>query len=313
MISVICPVYNESDNIEKILDFFINAKPDDKELIIIDGGSTDGTREVVLSWSRCYDNIILLNNPKKYVPFGLNLAIKLSKGNPIVRLDGHSNYSPDYFEKILETFDKSGADVVGGPMNAVGKTVVQKAIAYATSTIFGTGNSKIHNINFEGYSDHVYLGAWYKEIFEELGNFDERLKVNHDDDFSYRARSKGKKIFLNPEIKSYYFPRSTLIDLLKQYFLYGFEKPMVSKNVISELKFRHIIPPLFSIYFLCLPFYFLYPILFIPLLSYLFLNIYFSLIKSKQKLSTRFLTLVVYPIIHISYGLGYILGIKNIF
>lgn len=313
MISAICPVLNEIDNIEVVLDFFVNAKPDDKELIVIDGGSIDGTREVILSWSKCYNQIILANNPKKYVPFGLNQAIKLSKGNIIVRLDGHSKYSRDYFEKILETFDKSGADVVGGPMNAVGKTGLQKAIAYATATIFGIGNSKFHNINFEGYSDHVYLGAWYKDLFEELGNFDERLKVNHDDDFSYRARSKGKKIFINPEIKSYYFPRSTLIDLLKQYFMYGFEKTMVSRNVISELKFRHIIPPLFSIYFLCLPIYFLYPILFIPLYSYLLLNIYFSLIKSKQKFRIRLLTLVVFPVIHLSYGIGYILGIKNIF
>lgn len=312
MISVICPVYNEIDKLELILGFFVCAKPKSKELIIADGGSTDGSIEIVLKWSKCYNNITLVSNPKKYAPFGLNQAIKLSKGNPIIRLDGHSNYSPDYFEKILDTFNKSGADVVGGPMNGVGKTPVQKAIAYATSTIFGIGNSKFHNISFEGYSDHVYLGAWHKELFEELGYFDERLKVNHDQDFSYRALNKGKKIFINSEIKSYYFPRSTFIDLFKQYFMYGFEKPMVSKNVMSELKFRHIIPPLFAIYILCLPLYFVYQLLFIPLLIYFLLNIYFSLIKNQQRLNVKLLTLIVYPVIHLSYGIGYIFGIRSI-
>jgi glycosyltransferase involved in cell wall biosynthesis len=313
MISVICPVYNEVDNIEHIIKFFTEAKPNEKELLIIDGGSTDGTREIVREWTKRDNSIILVENHKRYVPFGLNKAIKLSKGNIIIRLDGHSKYAQDYFEKVLETFKNTDADVVGGPINAIGKTPVQKAVAYATATVFGTGNSKIYDIKFKGYTDHVYLGAWRKELFREVGNFDERLKVNHDDDFSYRIRSKGKTIFINPEIKSFYFPRSNFTNLIKQYFMYGYEKPIVNLNVIRKIKLRHVIPSFFLVYVLFIPLYFSIPLMFMPLVSYLLMDFYFAFIRCKLQFRLRMVVLIVYPAIHLAYGLGYVAGLKHIF
>lgn len=306
MITIICPVLNEEKNIREIIDFFLKAKPDEKELFLIDGGSTDNTLSIINEAVEKYPNIHLYINKDKYVPFALNIGIKNSNGDPVIRLDGHTSYQIDYFEKILNTFETTGADIVGGPMRVVGKTSFQRSVAYCTSCVFGIGDSKIHNENYFGESDHVYLGAWKRRIFDEVGYFDEQLKRNQDDEFHYRAKSKGKQIFLNPEIKSYYYPRSSLFSLIKQYFQYGFYKPLVLKKVKSEIKLRHLIPSFFVIYLIILSFV-SHLLLAIPLIIYLIILIYYSFSGKLSSISVLN-SMIVFPAIHISYGLGFILG-----
>ena len=310
MITVLCPTYNEAEYIEKVLKFFINAKPPDKELLIIDGGSNDGTKEIVNDWTNKYSNIRLLENENKYVPFALNIGIKNSNGDPIIRLDAHTEYAEEYFEQIIKTFEETGADIVGGPMNAVGNTNFQIAVAHVTNTVFGVGDSKIHKGKYEGESDHVYLGAWRRKLFNEIGYFDERLKRNQDDEFHYRARSLGKRIHLNPKIKSYYYPRSSLSKLIRQYFQYGLFKPAVLRKIKSEIKLRHLIPSLFSIYVISLPLAFLSKFYLLPLFVYIFIDIYFS-IWAKRNIKIVFNSLLIYPVLHLSYGFGFLTGLFN--
>ena len=308
MITVLCPTFNEEENIEYVLKFFIESPPHEKELLIIDGGSTDKTIEIVNEWQKRSDNIRLISNPDKYVPFALNLGIRSSTGDPIIRLDAHTRYEKNYFEKILETFEKTGADIVGGPMNAVGETDFQKAVAYATSTVFGVGDSKIHQTSYEGESDHVYLGAWHRKLFTDIGFFDERLKRNQDDELHYRARSRGKKIYLNPAIKSYYYPRNSLGLLIKQYFQYGLYKPLVLKKIKSETKLRHFIPSLYTIYIIGLPISILFLKYLTLLVVYFLFDFYFSL-KLNKSFKSKLYCLIIYPAIHLSYGLGFLIGL----
>lgn len=317
MITFVCPVYNEQNYISNILNYYKRIKIQDKELYIIDGCSTDNTVKIIKEFIDEDSSIHLLINKQKYVPFALNLAINSSIGNPIIRLDAHTLYNDDYTEKILETFDKTKADIVGGPMRAIGKTPIQKAVAYSTSTKFGIGDSKIHDESYQGYTDHVYLGAWQRSLFDDIGYFDERLKRNQDDEFHYRARSEGKKIYLNPEIKSQYFPRDKITLLVKQYFQYGLYKPLVLRKIKSETKLRHLAPAFFVIYLITLPFLLTYSQLFLlPLFLYFVIDLYFTTFN-KESLITKLYSAVMYPIIHLSYGTGFLVGallqITNVF
>lgn len=307
MITVICPVYNEEKHIHNILDFFIRAQPESKELIIIDGGSTDKTKELVKGYSVRFPQIKILDNPDKYVPFALNKAIKLSEGDPVIRLDAHTKYADDYFTAILNTFSKTGADIVGGPMRSSGDTNFQKAVAFATSTSFGIGDSSFHDDQVEGYVDSVYLGAWRRNIFKDTGYFDTDMIRNQDDEFHYRASGKGKRIYLDPRIKSWYYPRATVALLYRQYYQYGLFKPMVLRKVRSGLRARHLVPSGFVGYLLILILCLNYPVFYFPLILYIFLDIYFSIRKSESmKVALRMF--IVYPVLHISYGLGFIAG-----
>lgn len=312
MISVVCPVFNEAEYVHQLISFFIAAKPVQKELIIVDGNSTDNTVGIIQKFLVDNSNIILLHNENRTVPYALNMALVKCKYDIIVRLDAHTNYASNYFEKILETFETTNADIVGGPMHAVGVTSLQKAIANATSSILGVGNSSFHNIKASGFVDTVYLGAWKRSIFEKTGVFDVRFKRNQDDEFHYRAKSMGYKIYLNPDIKSSYYPRNSYFKLGKQYFQYGLYKPMVLRKIKSEVKLRHLIPSAFVLYVL-----FLLPIavsltwLLWPLVLYIILILYFSFLCNGS-LSQKLLQCLAYPVIHFSYGCGFLMGlIKN--
>ena len=310
MITVICPVFNEADYILSVLNFFTKALPAEKELILVDGHSTDNTCAIIETYAASHPNIVLLHNPDRIVPYALNKAIKAAKGDIIVRLDAHTDYSIDYFLRIQETFEKSGADIVGGPMRIASGNPVQNAIGHATSTVFGVGNSSFHFENYQGFTDSVYLGAWKTKIFEKTGLFDTTFKRNQDDEFHYRAKSMGFRVYQDPSIKLYYHPRKTFTLLFKQYYQYGLYKPMVLKKIKSSMNLRHIVPSFFVFYLIFLPVLLMIglPFMILPLIIYFIAASYFSF-KSKRTFPEMILTTIVYFTLHIAYGLGFIAGL----
>ena len=310
MISIVCPVYNEINFIDKVIDFCQTAEPYEKEIFLVDGGSTDGTIERINTRIAGDSRFVLLDNPEKFVPSALNRAIKKAKGDIIVRIDAHSEYAPDYFTAIINTFETTDADIVGGSMRIAKGTQLQDAIGYATSTVFGVGDSSFHYEDFEGYTDTVYLGSWRKKIFDTTGLFDENMKRNQDDEFHYRAKSKGFKLYQSPSIKVYYHPRNSYGKLFSQYYQYGLYKPMVLRKVKSEIKIRHFIPSLFALYFVSLiPIAFLnFYLGYLPLCLYILGDVLFC-VKSRKSLSTAFLIFFVYPVLHLAYGFGFLKGI----
>jgi succinoglycan biosynthesis protein ExoA len=307
-LAVICPTYNEANSIESVLQFFVSALPVEKELWVVDGGSTDGTTEIVKDWAMQHPNIHLLPNPHKIVPHALNLGIQASKGSPVVRLDAHTEYAPDYFEAILRTFQATQADIVGGPMRPRGETPVQQAIGHCSSCVFGIGDSQFHQEQHEGWVESVYLGAWKRAIFEQIGYFETDLVRNQDDEFHYRAKQKGLKIYLHPEIRSYYTPRDSLKKLFHQYGQYGFYKPLVIKKVRQGMRLRHLIPAGFVLYLFSLPIMLFWPWWILPLAIYTGLDLYFSL-SAKVAWPVRIIALTVFPILHIAYGWGFLRGL----
>ncbi|MCX7745015.1 MAG: glycosyltransferase family 2 protein [Flavobacteriales bacterium] len=313
MISIVCPVYNEAAYISDLLTFYERIKPEAKEIFVVDGCSHDRTAEMVLQFAAKNPTIYLLRNPKRFVPFALNLAIPKCKGDIIVRWDAHTQYSEDYLEQIVKVFERTGADIVGGAMRIRGGSDFQKAVGHATSTIFGIGNSSFHYENFRGFTDSVYLGAWKRSVFDKIGMFDEQLLRNQDDEFHYRARHSGLRIYQDPAIKSYYFPRKNFRELFKQYFGYGLFKPVVIKKIKSEWKFRHFVPMVFTAYLITLPFLFFVNRIFVaPLILYFLLSIIFSLAK-KGSPNEVILRIFIFPTLHIAYGLGFWKGLLKLY
>ncbi|MCW3106556.1 MAG: hypothetical protein JWQ09_1062 [Segetibacter sp.] len=310
MITVICPVYNEAAYIRSVLDFYVKALPAEKELILIDGSSSDATCAIIEEYRLLHNDIHLLHNPDRYVPFALNKAISAAKGDIIVRLDAHTNYDIHYFERIIETFEKTNADIVGGAMRIAPGNPTQNAIGYATTTKFGVGDSSFHFEDFEGYTDSVYLGAWKKNIFEKTGLFDTNFKRNQDDEFHYRAKSMGFKVYQSPGIKLYYYPRKNLKLLFKQYYQYGLYKPLVLKKIKTATNLRHLIPSLFVIYLVFLPVFLLlgFYVGFIPLAIYSLIAIAFAFL-SKRPFKEAILIPPVYFTLHIAYGAGFLAGL----
>ncbi len=312
-VTVICPVYNESKFIVNVLEFCVNAMPLDKEIFFVDGSSSDNTCELINQYAAKHSNIKLLHNPDRYVPYALNKAIRQATGDIVVRLDAHTLYANDYFEKIIEVFGKINADIVGGPMRIAKGSELQEAVGHATSTSFGIGNSSFHFENFEGFTDSVYLGAWKRKIFDVTGLFDESLVRNQDDEFHYRAKSKGFKIYQSPEIKLYYFPRNSFKTLFKQYYQYGLYKPLVLQKIKSAISIRHIVPMGFVCYLISLLFFALlgWYWMFLPLALYILANLYSSA-ASKQNIAQIFRIAVSYSILHIAYGTGFIVGLVRL-
>lgn len=309
MITVICPVRNEEDFIEDVIRFFLQAEPKEKELIIVDGDSDDRTAEIAQGYAANYPSIRLMENPDRYVPFALNKAINASSGDPVIRLDAHTRYADDYFLRIMDCFERTGSEIVGGPMRAVGSSSFQSAVAIATSSAFGVGNSAFHNENNEGYTDTVYLGAWRRSVFSDIGLFDTEMLRNQDDEFHYRANSKGLKVYLDPQIRSWYQPRSSALKLWYQYFQYGLFKPLVLRKVKGGMKIRHLIPSGLLIYLLSLPVAFFSPIWVIPLLVYLMMDVLVSMTRGYSKgVAVAFQMMMIFPILHLAYGAGFIKG-----
>ena len=233
MLSVICPVLNGEKYItNNILTFFVNSKLRDKELLIIDGGSTDRTTEIVKHWCKKYSNIKLIHNPHKHVPHALNIGIKESNGQFISRLDVHTIYPENYFEKCIDLSKTINADNIGGTIISCGVSTVGKAIAHSMSSLFGVGNSIPRIKDYDGYVDTVAFGFWDKKVFSKYGFFDETLIKNQDEDHNYLIIENGGKVYQSSEIKTYYFVREKIIELIKQMFYYGYYKPAVFvKNI----------------------------------------------------------------------------------
>jgi succinoglycan biosynthesis protein ExoA len=308
-ISVLCPVLNEQKYIGALLDFLVPLSRNFNELVFIDGESSDMTKEIIQNYKRKYPNILLLSNQKRIVPVALNLAIPYCTGDIIVRIDAHCKYARDYFDQIISIFAKTGADIVGGPTRTGFENFRQQAVGYAISTPFGVGNSSVHQIDYNGETDSVTFGAWRRGVFGDCGLFDERLKRNQDDEFHYRCKSMGKKIYQSADIKLYYFPRDKIGALFRQYFEYGKYKPMVLLKIKSGTKWRHLVPSLFVIYLFILPFILLFgPIAVVPLLVYSAALLFFSL-SNAMPLKSKMLTILIYPTIHMAYGLGFMRGL----
>jgi glycosyltransferase involved in cell wall biosynthesis len=317
-VSVLVPVYNEEKHIAGCLDSIgAQSYPKDSlEVFVIDGCSTDNTKRIVEGYSEEHPFIRVLDNPEKIVPTALNIGIEASKGDVIIRMDAHAFYDRDYIAKCVETLRTADAYNVGGPIVTLpgDDTPRAKAIALATSHPFGVGNSKFRVSREAEYVDTVTFGAFKRKIFDRVGLFNEKLVRNQDIEFNSRIRKSGGKIFLNPEIRSYYYNRSTFKDLWRQNFKNGIWNVFTETVNSGTLSVRHFVPFVFTSSLIAS--IVLAPLhragIFIFLLiagSYLLANVLFAFrIGLKHDLKIMLLLPAVFLTLHFSYGFGSIVG-----
>ncbi len=317
-VSILLPIRNESAYIESGLNAVLNQDYlGEMEVLISDGMSTDNTRQILAQIISQHPevDIRVLDNPGQIVPTGINIALEQAKGEIIIRVDGHTIVAPDYVRQCVIALQKSGADNVGGCMNAIGSNPFGKAVALATSTPFGIGNGHFHYSDKEEWVDTVYMGAWPRCVFNKIELFDEELVRDQDDEFNYRLRSAGGKILLCPKIKSEYTVRDSPSSLWRQYFQYGYWKVRVLQKHPRQMSFRQFIPPIFVLGWLVSSAAgFLFP----PQGYYLLATVGSTYVVSNLAASVwaaarrdwraAFLLPSVFAILHVGYGTGFLVG-----
>jgi glycosyltransferase involved in cell wall biosynthesis len=319
MVTVIMPIRNEAAFIARSLGAVLDQDyPAERlEVVIADGMSTDATREVVRSLADARPAIAvrIVDNPAQIVPTGFNRALAVARGDIIVRVDGHTIIAPDYVSECVAALRRSGADNVGGRMDPVSEGTFGRAAAQATASRFGVGGARFHYSDIEEWVDTVYMGAWPRAVFQNIGLFDEEQVRNQDDEFNYRLLSRGGRILLSPRIRSLYYNRSTPRSLWRQYFQYGYWKVRVMQKHPGQMRPRHFVPPAFvatvGLGVLLAPVSSIFAkVLLAAVGSYISASIVASVIVGwGEPLAQAVMLPVAFATLHVSYGLGFLAGL----
>jgi succinoglycan biosynthesis protein ExoA len=258
LISIVVPCYNEQYTIRLLLDAILQqtVSVDELEVILADGMSTDGTRAEVAAFQRDHPQlaVVLVDNPKRTIPAGLNCALDCAAGITIIRLDAHSVPYPDYVERCLAALEAGAGENVGGvwEIRPGRESWIARSIAVAAAHPLGVGDALYRFTTKAGPVDTVPFGAFRRTTFERIGRFDESLLTNEDYEFNARLRAQGGRVWLDPAIRSVYFARPSLKALAAQYYRYGFWKVRMLLRYPKTLRWRQALPPLFVLSLLML-------------------------------------------------------------
>jgi glycosyltransferase involved in cell wall biosynthesis len=322
MVSIIIPCRNEVKFIDKCLRsvFSFDSIPGETEVIVVDGMSEDGTRDILSQWSVRYSNLKILDNPMHIVPTAMNIGLKAAKGDWIVRLDAHADYPKDYLRLCIETSKRTGADNVGGIFKTIprDKSIQSKLVQALTTHRFGVGNANYRLNASEGPADTVPYGCYRCEVFDRIGLYNEQLVRNQDYEFNRRLIHKGRRIWLNPKIQIYYYNQGTILGLLRQAFLTAKWNTYMWYVAPYTFALRHLIPAIFVLTLIgsiiLSLFTFIGLMLFISILS---LYTVFAFIASMQQSRCYVWWMVLilpflFLVYHIAYGSGAFWGLLKL-
>lgn len=323
-VSLILPCRNEARHITACLDSLVGTEypREDLELLVVDGLSDDGTREILARYVSAHPWIRVLDNPRQVTPAALNIGIEAAAGEVILRVDAHAVYPPAYVPRLVTALLETGADNVGGPVVTLpgGSGPVARAVALVLAHPLGVGNAWFRiGTSRARWVETVPYGCYPREVFRRLGGFDEELVRNQDDEFNYRLVRAGGRILLLPDAVSYYYARECPRLLARMLYQYGYFKPLVARKVGRVTTLRQLIPPAFVLAVvlggLLAPLY--------PLVAATWgalwavygtaLLIAGARVVPRQGLRTAAALTALFPVVHLAYGSGFLRGLVRAF
>ena len=213
------------------------------EVVVADGGSTDETRAMAAAFA----NVLVVDNPRRIRPAGLNAAISAATGDVIVRVDARTALAPDYVERCVAALELSGAAIVGGQMRYEAHDARQRGVVGAMTSRLGAGPAAFRREGGEArFVDTVYLGAFNAATIREMGGYDEWSGGNEDAELAWRAQEFGG-VYLDTSIKSFYLGRDGLGPLARQFYRYGHNRARTIRTHPGSISYRQLaVPALFA-------------------------------------------------------------------
>lgn len=215
------------------------------EFVVADGGSTDGTRELVQQLMVAGSRLHMMDNPQRIQSAGVNRAVLKygSNADVLIRCDAHAVYPTGYLRRLLETLDRTRADAVVVPMDSYGITCFQRAVAWVSNSRVGNGGSAHRGGTRGGFVDHGHHAAFRMLSFQRVGGYDETFTHNEDAELDCRQRALGSQIYLDTDIRLAYRPRTSAGQLMKQYFAYGRGRSRTVRRHPSSVRARQLALP----------------------------------------------------------------------
>ena len=244
---LVIPTLNEAAHIAEVLAQLLDTPHDSLRLqvVVADGGSEDGTCQLVSEVARRDSRVRLLHNSARIQSAAVNLAVRRygEENDVLIRCDAHAQYPQQFCARLVETLERTQADAVVVPLDSRGETPLQKAIAWVSNSPVGTGGSAHRAGTKSGFVDHGHHAAFRLRSFRSAGGYDQSFSHNEDAELDCRQRALGARIYLDAELRVGYSPRKTLAGLYRQYFKYGEGRSRTVRRHPHSLRLRQLAVP----------------------------------------------------------------------
>ena len=244
---IVIPTLNEALHIGAVVRLLAEEIPESADacIVVVDGGSTDGTQEIVVALAQQYAAVHCINNLARIQSAGINLALFHfgRDAEVLIRCDAHASYPVKYCERLLDSLERSGADAVVVAMDSVGHSPLQAAVAWVSNSIVGTGGAAHRGAYRSGFVDHGHHAAFRVETFRRTGGYDESFTHNEDAEFDCRQRALGATLFLDADIRVRYAPRPSWQGLARQYYRYGAGRSRTVRRHPDSIRLRQMVVP----------------------------------------------------------------------